>query len=1108
MSYPCRRALQALTFLLTFTILFPTLALSHPTAPALVRDINPGLNPKDWWASPQLFIDWKGAAYFYNIDSAHGAEMWRTDGTEEGTYLLKDILPGPLGSDAGSSRLLTEDSFYFYAFDRNSNFHLWKSDGTEAGTVPFLPGFGGSVRPFLVGDTLYFLRGCRETPCELWKSDGTIAGTVKVTSFMPPSGDPGFVPNANAVSHSDGPLFFFLVSHDPVQELWRSDGTEAGTFPVRSATVPAVAGGLISGAVQVGGTLLFNGWDETGGRSLWRSDGTVEGTVPLLDVSASDMKLIDGTVYLFVRNSPALELWKSDGTEAGTVQVKDFVPGLDYGSMIGKVGGNILLLVWNPEAGFEIWKTDGSAEGTLLVRDIVPGVVDGSIDNVTIANGLLFFSIDDGVHGMELWKSDGTAEGTALVRDIVPGPGSPTIMAPGEGAGKLFFWGDDGVHGHELWMSDGTEEGTVPLKDFVQAKSSVPFGLTVSGDHLFFTATDGSHGYELWKTDGTAEGTVLTHDIFPGPSPGSSTYPFNLTDVEGTLYFNLAWDELWKTDGTPGGLTLEQEGTPINGMAEAGGRLFLNTGELHVAGSGLVKDIRPGPGGSQISEMTEMGDTLFFRADDGGGAGLWRSDGTAATTFEVAPVAAHQLTVVGNALFFIVVEESSWIYSLWRSDGTSAGTVQIASWSPGDFPHELTAVNGTLFLGLSLQAGGEELWRSNGTAAGTVRVRRVSDSRSPLAELTSVSGNLFFTAEDAGGRELWKSDGTEAGTLRVKDVFPGPRGSHPALLVDAGGRLVFAATDPVHGREVWVSDGTPGGTFLVGDVAPGESSSWPEELTLWKGKVYFSADDGTSGVELWSFELEEPATTDTAPDIQDLVVNQGPDPVGTPVTMSVLFVDPDPDQAHTVIWEWGDGTDSGEELPPGPGGSRSVSSTHFYTEPGFYRITVRVTDETGRSATAFYEHVIAYDLKGPSVKGAGWLPLVQGKGTFQLDASYKAGGLAPQGQAQFKASGVSFRSQSFDLLVVQGPTAWLTGEGAVNGRAGYSFWIMVTDGQANDGGGVDRVRVWIQESGTGRLIFDNEPGRAVYDPPVTALGGGTIQIRSKGKEKDKDKDKG
>lgn len=84
-------------------------------------------------------------------------------------------------------------------------------------------------------------------------------------------------------------------------------------------------------------------------------------------------------------------------------------------------------------------------------------------------------------------------------------------MAPGEGAGKLFFWGDDGVHGHELWMSDGTEEGTVPLKDFVQAKSSVPFGLTASGDHLFFTATDGSHGYELWKTDGTAEGTVLTH---------------------------------------------------------------------------------------------------------------------------------------------------------------------------------------------------------------------------------------------------------------------------------------------------------------------------------------------------------------------------------------------------------------------------------------------------------------------------------------------------------------------------------------------------------------------------------------------------------------------
>ena len=466
---------------------------------------------------------------------------------------------------------------------------------------------------------------------------------------------------------------------------------------------------------------------------------------------------------------------------------------------------------------------------------------------------MLYFAIDDYEHGLEIWKSDGTSEGTALVKDIVPGPHSPWIDNPRGAAGKLFFWGGDGVHGHELWVSDGTEEGTFPVKDLVQATSSVPFELTASGDRLFFTATDGSHGYELWKTDGTMEGTVLAHDL----SPGDSSYLSELTDVDGTLFFNLWRSETW-SDG-PGGLRLELSLPYIQGAAEAGGRLFVHAGELYAAGTGLVKDIRHGPQGSRISEMTEVGSTLFFRADDGEGAGLWRSDGTSPGTFEVAPVNAHQLTSVGGLLFFTVLDPSSFIYSLWKSDGTSGGTVPVASWGPEDVPRELTDVDGTLYFGLSLLSGGQELWKSDGTDAGTLRVRRISDSRSPLGELTSVQGRLFFTAEDAAGRELWRSDGTETGTLRVEDLFPGPQGSHPGWLAAAGDRLVFAATDPAHGREVWVSDGTPGGTFPVGDVAPGARSSWPEELTAWNGKVYFSADDGITGVELWSFALGQDA---------------------------------------------------------------------------------------------------------------------------------------------------------------------------------------------------------------------------------------------------------
>lgn len=250
--------------------------------------------------------------------------------------------------------------------------------------------------------------------------------------------------------------------------------------------------------------------------------------------------------------------------------------------------------------------------------------------------------------------------------------------------------------------------------------------------------------------------------------------------------------------------------------------------------------------------------------------------------------------------------------------------------------------------------------------------------------------------------------------------------------------------------------------------------------------------------ELWSFGLEsEPVPTETRPAIEDVRVSSYMTTAGTPTSVSVAFIDPDPGQSHTVIWEWGDGTTTSEEMPPGEPGYGSTGAFHAYAEPGFYTVKVRVIDDTGRSDSETLDPIVVYDPDGPSAAGAGWIALPQGKGTFHVDASYRKNEDVPEGRVRFQAPGIDLRSRSFILLVVSGPTAWLVGYGDLNGEAGASFWIAMTDGDAPGGGGIDRfrIRIWDGEE----VVFDNEPGTPLVAPPATALGGGAIRLHQKGR---------
>jgi len=375
--------------------------------------------------------------------------------------------------------------------------------------------------------------------------------------------------NPQEFTNVNGVIFFTANDGVHGRELWKTDGTPAGTAMVTDLN-PAYTASDPHDLTNVNGTLFFAADDGINGTELWKSDGTAAGTVLVKDINPGpnpsgpeELTNVNGTLFFAADDGTnGKELWKSDGTAAGTVLVKDINPGSagSYPQYFTKVRGTIFFRANDGVHGSELWKTDGTAAGTVLVKDIDPSSSLGTLypNNLTSFHGALYFSANDGVHGIELWKSDGTASGTVLLKDIntstyeYPGTSSYPrhLIVVGD---QLLFQADDGSHATELWRSDGTTDGTTLVKVIKPAGLFSGFIGPITNVHgtAYFAAGDGVHGAELWQSDGTTAGTFLVADLFPG---GHGSYPTSLVNVDGTLFFaasdRIHGDELFKLSST------------------------------------------------------------------------------------------------------------------------------------------------------------------------------------------------------------------------------------------------------------------------------------------------------------------------------------------------------------------------------------------------------------------------------------------------------------------------------------------------------------------------------------------------------------------------------
>ena len=373
------------------------------------------------------------------------------------------------------------------------------------------------------------------------------------------------------------------------EELWSSDGTDAGTteitFPASLDAVDIQHDQWYQYSAVIGNELYFIGYNNLDdANQIYKTDGT---TITQVTDGAGfsrywSLVALDGNLYSWVDNNEnnigSTDIVKI--TTTGVITVID--GGNDCWTSTDptqiQLIGTKLIYVNDPQENcdyglysydtvlHEITELDGPANDLYESSDYI----DDDNDRFYVFDGEMYYSADSAGGGYELFATNGTANGTRLVSDLTGDDGDSRPSSTGCSfipqtlGGNFYFTATTTNRDQTLFKSNGTDEGTEEaVSTFVgeypgcDTYSQPP---VLNGKLIidFYTV---DHGYEMYATDGTESGTTLLADINAGSS-SSLCWDYCTAQVKFDDHvFFIADDEangddnqeIWVTDGTSGG---------------------------------------------------------------------------------------------------------------------------------------------------------------------------------------------------------------------------------------------------------------------------------------------------------------------------------------------------------------------------------------------------------------------------------------------------------------------------------------------------------------------------------------------------------------------------
>ena len=390
---------------------------------SLVKDIATGVTG----SQPQFLTVLDGKVYFVATDSAHGREIWVTDGTSDGTAIAYDLSPGTGSSNpafliaSASGLLFFESNHKIYSMTPGSA-PVKLNAPPYTDLEPDYKTLGNKIVRFKDGVAFAAQDASFQDSTQIWVSDGTPGGTLKVASY---------------VASFSGGTFALMALEDKV------------LFAIENDFAPEDAVNGFYATTGVPGEVV----------QIVSAPGQDNNKMPERFMPADD-----NTAYFYTFSG----MYITDGTLAGTVKLTNSLQ--QYLSQnepypFAYLQGKALFHPDNGSFTSDLYQSDGTVPGTSILKTIDESFVE---QFVRYRNKIFFVSGITNSFKPKIWESDLTAAGTKSVYNYsVPSSSGPSIIILGFIDEYLYYQSNLEGKGRELYR----------IKVDVSAATHHPYGL-------------------------------------------------------------------------------------------------------------------------------------------------------------------------------------------------------------------------------------------------------------------------------------------------------------------------------------------------------------------------------------------------------------------------------------------------------------------------------------------------------------------------------------------------------------------------------------------------------------------------------------------------------